>query len=234
MGNALSNFMGGKGKELALTADQMADALEQTANDARTGDSAGVRYLNFSGLKGQYSCGKEKEDIDPEDLFIIEPMTAIAGWQCWKGKKPVDKFVWSAFDQSKKVAERDLPDHAPYRENLGEGWKSMLGIGIIPTDGSGHIQFTTDSISGKNALSDLTSEVAQRTRAGEPNMPVVHLDKEEFEAQDKTNWKPKFVVAMWVTREQVALFLMEDVKYGLDDLLSGKPLTKAQLKKAVS
>lgn len=219
------------GNQLQISDEEMAKHLSQTADEATTGSGAGVTYLNFSGKTGAYSLGRDKEDIDPEDVFILEPQTCFTGWQCWKASKPVAKHKWSVYAPQNAVAERDLEDHGPYKEKLGEGWKRMLGFGVIDAVEGTQIEFSTDSVSGRNAVSGLLDEIAQRMRAGEAGIPLVRFDKEQFTAQEQRNWKPKFVVEAWVSRDQVMAYMSEEVEYDMDDLIAGKRLTDAQKKK---
>jgi len=217
MSNALAKYI--SSTNLKLSGDAMADALQDTVQETSTG-SQGLTYLNFSGKKGVYSLGRDHEDVDPEAVFILEPQTVVRGWQCWKGSKPIDKIEWNIFS-GKAVAEEDLTDHSPYKEKLGEGWKKMLGFGVISADGNAtQIKFTTDSVSGRNAVSALLDELAKRSRSGTDHIiPVMSFDREEFKAQEQTNFKPKLVVHSWASRDQISAFLagVFSIKDVIDD-----------------
>ncbi len=158
-------------------------------------------------------------------------MSVFRGWQCWKNSKPVDKYKWSVYSTDNRVDESDLPDHGPYRQTHGEGWKRMLGFGVVEPGTGRQIEFSTDSVSGRNAVSQLLDEIAQRARAGDATIPLIHFEAEQFVAQEQTNYKPKLVVETWVTREQAAAAFNEKVPYSMDDLVEGKKLTAAQRKK---
>lgn len=228
MSGTLTKYMS-NAPALKLSKEQMAAALGEASDKASTGSGNGTTYLNFSGKTGAYSLGADKLNIDPEDMFIFDPSMAFEGFQCWKGSKPVDKFKWSIY-ATDEIDEADLPDHSPYRDN--EGWKPLLGICLLSTDGNAtQIEFSTDSKSGRNALTGLFNEIRDRTLADEPNMPLVHFEREQFTANEQTNWKPKFVIESWASVEQVAAFLGDEVTYDLNDLVGGKKLTAGQLKK---
>ena len=92
------------------------------------------------------------------------------------------------------------------------------------------IEFSTDSVSGRNALSGLINEVRERLLAKEPTIPLIQLDAEEFTAQDQKNYKPKFIVDAWVDREAVEAFLHPDVAYNLGALRGGAKITAAMKK----
>jgi len=212
----------------ALTDEAMANALEETVNDS-TGGGGAATFLSFSGKTGVYSLGKTKKNIDPEDLYILEPQSVIKGWTCWKGNKPVARHEWSVYQKGAAVAAHELADHGPYRTDHGEGWSQMLGFGIIETaEPFTPISYSTTSISGRNAVGDLIEEIKARLRSGEPPIPVISFDREEFEAQGKKNFKPQFLVDVWVTRPAVDAFVAGDLDS--DDFLSGEEPKKKKAK----
>jgi hypothetical protein len=220
-----------KGEIAVMDAQEAAAVLEKELAGVSTGSQQGVQYANFSGKMGRYSVGKNKEDIDPERLFFMDFRFAIRGWNCWKGNKPVDKHRWRAVEAGKAVPESHLEDHGPYNDRLGEGWRPMIGFWTKAFDDPDiTLEFTTDSVSGRNSVDDLMQETIQRVRDGEPFFPVFRFEREQFTAQDQTNWKPVFEVEGWLTEEQVGLVLA-DVGYSIDDALTDKKPTKAQLKK---
>ena len=84
----------------------------------------------------------------------------------------------------------------------------MLGFGFMSTEGEVvQYQFSTNSISGKNAVGDLFDEIAQRTIRGEPNFPLFYFTREKFQAKGEWNFKPKFDIEEWITEEEAAAML---------------------------
>lgn len=219
------------GAIVAVSMEDAAALVEQEMEGVATG-SGGVTYVNFSGKLGKYAVGKEKEDIDPDDLFVLDLRYLLKGWNCWKGSKPVEKHRWSMLDRASAVAEEDLQDHGPYRANLGEGWRQMVGFWTrsLTTGDDTVYEFTTDSVSGRNSVDDVVKEMVDRAKKREPAFPVISFDKKQFTAQETTNWKPVFPVHAWATEEQVQAVL-QDTGYTVDDLLAGKPVSAAQRKK---
>lgn len=218
MAGALAKFAAGGA--LQLNDKEAAGALRRTAGEGQTG-GGDKTFLSFSGKKGVYSLGRDKDDVDPDTVFMIEPLAAIEGWTCWKGGRPAKKHEWSVYDSSRAVRYAELEDLGPYNERMGEGWQQMMGIGMIdPLDPSNQILFTTTSISGRNVLSDLSNEIAEQMEAGEAPIALVTFDVDEFEAHSQKNFKPVISVQSWVTREEVEAFLADD-SASLDDLIDG-------------
>ena len=221
------------GNELpVLSDDALADAIEQAqaAKGEAPRDTTFTQYLSFSGKTGVYALGKDRDDVDPEALFLVEPMAFTDGWICWKSSKPVDRVEWNYIDKGRAVAESDLQDHGPYNSAMGEGWSSLLGFGCVSLDKEmTQIKFSSNSVSARNSISDLHNEIKDRSRRGEAQIPVIHLDKEQFEAQGVKNWKPKFVVEVWVTRDSVGAYASGGLT--LDDMLAGVTVKKVAKKK---
>ncbi len=165
--------------------------------------------------------GRDRSEPDPDALYIVEPYAAVAGWTCWKGGGVAEKHEWSVFETDKAIPASQLADHGPYKDD-GDGWQFMLGVSMFDVDDpQTKIKFTTTSKSGRNVVADLTSEIAKRIIAGEPELPVMRLDDEQFTAHGKKNGKPKFAVEAWVTREEVNAFIEMGDDGDVEDLIAG-------------
>ena len=216
-----------------ISDDQMIAALAETTDEQRTGTGLNVQYLAFSGKTGSYSLGRERDDVSDDQLFILEPKSVIEGWICWKNSKPVDRVEWSIFNKRAAVTEPDLADHAPYNLKTGEGWHRALGFGCISTDGAAtNVKFVTNSVSGRNAITDLLNEIVRRMSSGSPSLPIFGFSAEQFTAQGATNYKPKFVIQGWAIRPEVEAFFagsttLEALLYGEDGPVA-KPATRAR------
>jgi hypothetical protein len=203
-----------------ISDEQMMAALADTTEEQRTGSGSSVTYLSFSGKTGSYALGRDRTDVTDDVLWILEPKSVIEGWICWKGGKPVDRVEWSTYNKAAAVDEVDLKDHGPYNTKTGEGWQRALGFGCISTDGAAtSVQFITNSVSGRNAISDLLAELVRRMTSGSPSLPIFGFGAESFTAQGATNYKPKFLIPGWATRAEVAAFLAGEIS--LDELVYG-------------
>merc|ERR1711974_113343 len=92
MGTNLTLFAGGSNaSKIALKgASKMAAALRGAAQDGGGGDlPEGGVYISFSGKNGAYSIGQEKDDADPNEIWLINIFEFQGGWMCWKGGAPV-------------------------------------------------------------------------------------------------------------------------------------------------
>lgn len=224
--NALSNYMANTDMA-ALDPSAMADAMDNDTQDASNG-GGDVSFVQFSGKTGRYSVGRDKDEMDPGDKFVLDPSGNRRGWICWKGSKPVDRVDWSIFSPEQAVEEHELEDHGPYRANSGDGWSVQRSFMAKGLEGL-QIQFSTSSVSGNNAIADLWNEISGRMRAAEPFFPVISFDMEEFTAQEQTNFKPVFNIEAWVTGEAAQAYF-ED-RLSEKDLLAGKAPRKIAARK---
>ena len=220
---ALTKWASGGGN--VAKREEVAKALLESANAGASGSGGDVVFLSFSGQGANYTgwkLGRDKVAPDPEDLFVLDPETAIEGWTCWKGGSACEKHEWSVFERATQaVPASALADHGPYAD--GDGWQFAMGISMFNVDDpQQEIKFTTTSKSGRNVMADLNTEVAKRILAGEPEVPVAMLSSETFPSKGKVNGKPKFDIEGWVTRQEIGAFIAAGDDADLDDLLAGK------------
>lgn len=196
-----------------LDRDAMAQALASAAAEESTGSASdGVEYVAFSGKTGTITYGRDRADLDQDELFLMEPRSAFRGWICWKNNKPVARRQWSIYQPNMAIEEHELEDKGPY-DRPQDGWQSMLGFGFMSTEGEVvQYSFSTNSISGKNSVSDLFDQIAQRTIRGERNFPLFRFTREKFQAQGEWNWKPRFDIDEWLTEAEAAELMGAEVE----------------------
>ena len=204
MANELTNYLSAGNLPEISDADMMAGLSEIIDDSGEGSGPLGFDFMSFSGKTGRYAVGRDKEEVDPGQLFLLEPKAVVEGWTCWKGNRPVDRVEWGVFNRSaNRVAKDDLDDHGPYQ-----------------------IKFTTNSASGNNAIKDILKKIVERVAAGEPHIPLVFFDSETFTAQDQTNYKPKLVVDAWVDRPSVTAFFAGEMSE--DEMVEGVPKKKTR------
>ncbi len=230
MTNELTKFLNADNLP-AVDGGELANALAEAADDATTGAGGNRDYLTFSGKTGQYRLGREGADIDPDQLYLVEPRTFIGGWVCWKDSKRVDQIEWSVYKAAEQAVDvDDLEDHGPYRKNSGEGWRKMLGLGLISCDAmKSQLKFSSNSKSGRNSIGDLMKSIAARAVAEEPSLPLIYFDSVTFEAQGAQNYKPVLQIDTWVTRDSASAYIGGSLSK--EQLLAGKRPKKKRARK---
>lgn len=201
--------------------EAMAQRMEQSSNEGALGTAPdGSEYLNFSGKRGVYEFGKDKEAIDPNERWVINIAAFEDGYIAWKGGRPVSTRLANIYT-GVPVQEPAADEQGPFNHNDGEGWfkaKSMVLRSMDEDDKQGY--FKINSKSGVAVIADLQAEVAARLKAGLDPWPVVCLGVEKFVAQGKTNFKPKLELEGWLSEHDLTRFA-EEPDLSVDDLLGG-------------
>ena len=217
MTNALTAFINDTNLP-ALDDDAMAAAIDDSQEEDGYSKGGGITFIDFSGKMNQYRVGKDRENIDPESMFLFEPMSATKGWICWKGGKVVGREEWSYLNKAAAVPAESLEDYGPYKD--GDGWKPLRGFGCVALDGSGqNFKFSSNAAGARNSIEEMLSKVSAQIKSKEPSLPIIKFASESFTSNDHTNWKPTFPVVAWVTREAALAFFAGG---SMDDLLAGK------------
>lgn len=203
-----------KGGEDAIRA-----RMQQAANTGAIGMAPdGSEYLNFSGKRGVYEFGKDKADIDNDEIWVVNSMSFEDGWVCWKGGSKVANRMASIFSDT-PIPDPNFDEHGPFDPKTSDGWsrsKAMVIRSVDEDDRQGY--YSTNSKTGVGAIAGLQQEIVERMNSGAPAWPLIQLDREEFKAQNQKNWKPILRVYGWLTYEALC-YLGEDPDADIDDLI---------------
>lgn len=187
--------------------EAMAERMTQSAQEGALGSAPdGSEFLNFSGKRGVYEFGKDKENLDSRERWVINIASFEDGFIAWKGGRPLATRLANIYT-GVPIQEPDPGELGPFNENDGEGWfraKSMVLRSMDEEDKQGYLKI--NSKSGVAAIADLQAEVSARMKAGLDPWPVVTLGVEKFTAQGKTNFKPKFAIEGWVSEAALVAF----------------------------
>lgn len=221
------------GSVTITNAQAMAEAMQQSAaKGARGGAPDGSTYLNFSGKRGVYEFGQDKENVDPSELWLVNIASIEDGYVCWKGGSPIDSRMSNIYNGA-VIPTPSNDEHGPFNAKNGEGWfaaKSMVLKSLDEDDKQGY--FRINSKSGVSTFADLQDAAAARMATARPYWPVIRLDTEKFQAQGNWNYKPKFEIYGWLSDEAVAE-LAQDSDADIDELIEmssngGKPQVAAE------
>lgn len=200
-------------------AAEMAKAVDASAQRGALGGAPeGSEYLNFSGKRGVYEFGREKENVDKRERWLVNIASFEDGFVCWKGGAPVATRLANIYTQP-PVQEPDMDEGGPFDTGNGEGWhkaKTMVVKSVDEDDKQGY--FKTNSKSGVAVFADLQNEVAQRLRQGRPAWPLIQMGVETFIAKGQKNSKPKFTIYGWLDDERVGA-LGADPDSDIDELI---------------
>lgn len=215
-----------------VNAQAMADAVTASAAQGQLGGAPdGSVYLNFTGKRGVYEFGKDKEDIDASELWLVNIASFEDGYVCWKGGKTIATRMANIYSDS-RIPAPAADEQGPFNTSQGEGWfaaKSMVIKSLEADDRQGY--WKINSKSGVAVFADLLQQVGERLRAGRPSWPLVNLGKEKFEAQGQKNYKPVLTVYGWLS-DAACAELAADPDADIDGLIrsseggAGVPATR--------
>lgn len=219
---AKANLFGGK---VSLrNADAIAAAMQNAAQDGALGMAPeGSQYLNFSGKRGVYEFGQEKEDLDDEELWVLNVESFQTGWVCWKGGNKLAARLASIFAEA-QVPMPDFAEHGPFKE--GEGWQKAKAMVVRSLDRDAQGYFTTNSKSGVAVIADVQQTIFDRMTANQPFWPVIQFGKEKFQAKGNWNYKPVITVYGWLSTAALNM-LAEDPEADIDELIDASEQGKA-------
>lgn len=156
-----------------VNAQAMADAVTASAAQGQIGGAPdGSVYLNFTGKRGVYEFGKDKEDIDASELWLVNIASFEDGYVCWKGGKTIATRMANIYSDS-RIPAPAADEQGPFNTSQGEGWfaaKSMVIKSLEADDRQGY--WKINSKSGVAVFADLLQQVGERLRAGRPSWPL--------------------------------------------------------------
>ena len=220
--NDLTLF-GGNNKIALKNAKSMVNALKGAAAEgAGTDLPDGGVYVSFSGKMGRYSIGQDKQDANPDEIWLVNVLSFEAGWICWKGGSPAAKRMQSIFEGPAPTP--DFSEHGPFNVQAGEGWHSMKAFMMRSLDRGMQGYFSTNTKSAVREFAKLEGEIARRLEEQLPCWPVIQLHKEQFTAKSQKNYKPILTVVGWLGIAQVnhlaTLGSNDEIAEAIDDLLN--------------
>ena len=190
----------------ALVDPAIADLAKHLDEDAReSGAGGGKIFIKYSGKMQAYSVGRDNDELDPEQVFVAHPGTFTKGWACWKDRKVIDREQVLVSNRASLSKFDDLPDHSPYNEKAGDGWKEERTVQLASPESvkAGVYQFGMTNISGCFAIADLQQACVDRMKSGQSYYPCFTFGSEEFEAQGQVNGKPTMAqnIIGWLSLE---------------------------------
>lgn len=219
-GVAVVNPFGNMGGVALRNPQAMASALAASAQTGQVGMAPdGSVYMNFSGKRGVYELGKDKEDIQADELWLVNIASIQAGYVCWKGGQPQATRLASIYGPP--VSEPDFNEFGPFAQ--GDGWspaKALITASVDRAGTQGYFKVSAKSAVG--TISGLEEQVSQRMLASQPCWPLVFWRREKFQAKGNWNFKPTAEVYGWLNDAGVAELAanVENPEFDLDDLIA--------------
>jgi len=161
-------------------------------------NAANVDFLSFSGKKGSYQLGREKDDPMGEDFLVNIDMFAH-GWALWVDR--VCTKVMAPIDQDLPQEMKPKDDKRGRTQHAGEARAFVCqAIDDVGTEAK-PIKFETSSMGGVNAVSELIEAVTLKIMGGEETYlyPCIRLGEYSYfnETANDTIYNPTFEILSW-------------------------------------
>lgn len=199
--NALAAYNGGS------------NPFAQAAEDLGAGDVG--QYLRFNGNTGEYTVGKDQDELDDGTKLIADMHSAAIGWICWNDSEVIDEVMVRVLD-GKPPKESELEDHSPYASDE-DGWSEQVKINFKNVDGEDYV-FKSSSGAAKRSFGLLLKEYGRQFKNHPDEFPIVELSSTSYMPKEKKHGKkhaPTFKIVDWIAISEVeAMVAPED---GEDD-----------------
>ncbi len=125
--------------------------LSESAVDRALASVSAAEPPAFVGInkRGQVVVGRDRDAVDAEsELFLWHPLSAEAGFICWKDGSPVDERMASVF--ADPINPETLPDHGPHDQ--GDGWREQVKITGDRLSTGQRVVFSPTSYGGRKTV----------------------------------------------------------------------------------
>lgn len=208
------------GKSSMIDAAKLQLAMQSSAQLDPRGGADGMSFMNFTGKRGIYEVGVDKNNVDPGEAWLVNPAGFQDGWICWKGGRVMASRL---YDMGMPVPTPDTNEHGPFTQD-GDGWYQAKAMVLRSIDTGVQAYWKINSVSGVSTMAALQRDINQRIVSGLPYYPVVSLDKEKFTSKGYTNYKPIIKAMGWLDEPHVIqlgeLFDDDDAEIDLDKMFA--------------
>ena len=186
--NALANFSAG------------GDPFSAAAQDMGASDGT---FLKFSGKTGEWTYGKDEDELPPGTRLAVNMMEFKRGFICWNDGEVDEEIMIKVVDGSPPW-EHQLNDHGPYKtyeDGTKDGWSAQAAVPFTSGDGEMFL-YKTSSKSGTRALAGLLKDFGKQFRNHPSQVPLVEIDANEFTPKNAKKgskaYAPTFKIVDWV------------------------------------
>jgi hypothetical protein len=172
------------------------------------GASSGALFLKFDGNTGNYSYGKDQDELPKGTRVALSPGEIKAGYICWNDGNVMEEVMVRIVD-GKPPAKGSLTDHGPYEDDK-DGWREQSSIQLRDVETGDEFLFKTSSKGGRIAVGNLVRDYGKGFSMHPGELAIVELLNTSFDAKDpKTGKKlgkkyaPVFKIVGWQSEAEL-------------------------------
>lgn len=169
------------------------------------GASSGALFLKFDGNTGDYTFGKDQEELELGTRVAVNHREIKRGWICWKDGEVMGETMTRIIDGA-PPAKSSLEDHGPYEDDK-DGWREQSSVQLRDIETGDEYLFKTSSKGGRIALANLVRDFGKEFAKHPGELAIVELQHVSFDAKDEKGKKlgkkyaPMFKIAAWESEE---------------------------------
>ena len=155
------------------------------------------QLMKFS--KGDYLYGKDNDEIPIGTRMIANMDQLLVGWIKWQDSKPVEQVMGLVVEGFKPMKANELPDRDetewetddkgkprdPWQKTFYLLMKELDADGKPLEGDDGLYTFTTSSVGGKDAISELCARYGKWMRTYPGKFPIITLQKDKYQHPDR-------------------------------------------------
>lgn len=166
-----------------------------------------AKYLKFNGNSGEYTHGKEQDELPHGSKLAVNMAQFRRGWICWKEGNVVQEIMVPV-SEGLPPSQSDLPDHGPYvvTAEQKDGWSEQAAIDLRDITTGAEYTLKVTSKSGLRGLGTLLKDFIKAYKAHPDELPVVELGSSTFMPKQKSFGKkhaPKLTIVEWVNEAEL-------------------------------
>lgn len=172
------------------------------------GASSGALFLKFDGNTGEYTYGKDQEELSEGTRVAVAASEFKNGWICWKDQEVVGEVMVRIVD-GKPPAKHTLEDHGPYDDEK-DGWSEQSSAQFRDIETGEEFLYKTSSKGGRIALGNLVRDYGKQFQLHPSQVAIVELGTTSFDAKDKKTGKklgrkyaPVFKIVEWMDEDEL-------------------------------
>lgn len=184
-----------------------ADPFARAAADM--GGSMSV-YMKFNGNSGEFTVGKEGDEVPEGTELAADMMEFRRGWICWKDNEVIEEIMVRISDGKLPPEEHELTDHGPYvvNEEQNDGWHEQAALSLTNLKTGESYTFKSSSKSANRSLGSLLKDFSRQYKNHPGEIPVVTLGSHSFETKNKAwgkKYAPDLKINRWVKAEDIVV-----------------------------
>jgi hypothetical protein len=180
----------------------LTSALRRVEVTAEVGSGGAILKMDKT---GHWVFGSDQTEVEDDSQWAVNPFSFVHGFIAWAGDKTPAKGT--VLGEVMVPITQPLPEHGEVPEHCTKGWEVQIGASlqcISGEDAKMSVRFTTTSVGGKKALTELGLAIAAQVEKDPTKpVPVVLLKKAHYQHKVYGRiYTPVLEIVKWVAMDK--------------------------------